>query len=162
MTTWRPCLNSCDPCHCRWMINLISIINSYHQLFIIIYLILWDGVLTYWNTLLFICSLVDYQAFTCSIPSMSQCIHHLTNSRNGRTEPSVDDVPKLQFVEQCFREALRLYSPVTGISRDSAYDTLLGGHRIYQGERSAASCGGFHKWGTQNGWFMRKEYIKQI
>ncbi|CAL1146957.1 unnamed protein product [Cladocopium goreaui] len=54
---------------------------------------------------------------------------------NGRTEPSVDDVPKLQFVEQCFREALRLYSPVTGISRDAAYDTLLGGHRVYQGER---------------------------
>ena len=54
---------------------------------------------------------------------------------NGRTEPSVDDVPKLQFVEQCFREALRLYSPVTGISRDVAYDTLLGGHRVYQGER---------------------------
>lgn len=53
----------------------------------------------------------------------------------GRTEPSVDDVPKLQFVEQCFREALRLYSPVTFITRDVAYDTLLGGHRVYQGER---------------------------
>ena len=53
----------------------------------------------------------------------------------GRTEPSVDDVPKLQFVEQCFREALRLYSPVTFITRDVAHDTLLGGHRVYQGER---------------------------
>lgn len=53
----------------------------------------------------------------------------------GRAEPSVDDVPKLQFVEQCFREALRLYSPVTSITRDVAYDTLLGGHRVYQGER---------------------------
>ena len=60
--------------------------------------------------------------------------------RNGRTEPSVDDVPKLQFVEQCFREALRLYSPVTGISRDVAYDTLLGGHRVYQGERTGVGC----------------------
>eukprot|EP00435_Cladocopium_sp_Y103_P021944 s943_g5.t1 len=59
---------------------------------------------------------------------------------NGRTEPSVDDVPKLQFVEQCFREALRLYSPVTGISRDAAYDTLLGGHRVYQGERTCRCC----------------------
>lgn len=53
----------------------------------------------------------------------------------GRTEPAVDDVPKLQFVEQCFREALRLYSPVTFITRDVAHDTLLGGHRVYQGER---------------------------
>ena len=55
--------------------------------------------------------------------------------RNGRSEPSVDDVPKLQFVEQCFREALRLYSPVQGLTRDVAYDTLLNGHRVYQGER---------------------------
>ncbi|CAJ1345293.1 unnamed protein product [Effrenium voratum] len=53
----------------------------------------------------------------------------------GKSEPSVEDVPKLQFVEQCFREALRLYSPVTSITRDVAYDTLLGGHRVYQGER---------------------------
>lgn len=53
----------------------------------------------------------------------------------GKTEPDVDDVPKLQFVEQCFREALRLYSPVTSITRDAAYDTLLGGRRIFQGER---------------------------
>ncbi|CAJ1402651.1 unnamed protein product [Effrenium voratum] len=53
----------------------------------------------------------------------------------GRTEPEVDDVPKLQFVEQCFREALRIYSPVTTITRDVAYDTLLQGHRVYQGDR---------------------------
>lgn len=50
-------------------------------------------------------------------------------------EVSVDDVPKLVFLEQCFREALRLYSPVTSITRDVAHDTLLGGHRVYQGER---------------------------
>ena len=53
----------------------------------------------------------------------------------GRSEPCASDVPKLQFVEQCFREALRLYSPVTSITRDVAFDTLLGGHRVYQGER---------------------------
>lgn len=53
----------------------------------------------------------------------------------GRTEACADDVPKLQYVEQCFREALRIYSPVVGITRDAAYDTLLGGHRVYQGER---------------------------
>jgi len=53
----------------------------------------------------------------------------------GRSEPSADDVPKLQFVEQCFREALRLYSPVTFITRDVAHDTLLGGHPVHQGER---------------------------
>ena len=74
---------------------------------------------------------------------------------NGRTEPSVDDVPKLQFVEQCFREALRLYSPVTEITRDVAYDTLLGGHRVYQGERISVLSRALHTnpelWGGEFG-----------
>jgi len=73
----------------------------------------------------------------------------------GRAEPSVDDVPKLQFVEQCFREALRLYSPVTSITRDVAYDTLLGGHRVYQGERINLVTRGLHTnpeyWGGEFG-----------
>eukprot|EP00933_Yihiella_yeosuensis_P050527 TRINITY_DN4832_c1_g1_i1.p1 TRINITY_DN4832_c1_g1~~TRINITY_DN4832_c1_g1_i1.p1 ORF type:complete len:1333 (-),score=305.99 TRINITY_DN4832_c1_g1_i1:372-4370(-) len=53
----------------------------------------------------------------------------------GRTEPTAEDVPKFQYVEQCFREALRLYSPVVVLSRDAMYDTMLCGHRVYQGER---------------------------
>ena len=55
----------------------------------------------------------------------------------GRTEPSADDVPKLQFVEQCFREALRLYSPVTFIGPEMLPGRYLldGGHPVYQGER---------------------------
>ena len=69
-------------------------------------------------------------------PSSVRSLLVATRSRNGRAEPSVDDVPKLQFVEQCFREALRLYSPVTSLTRDVAYDTLLGGHRAFQGERT--------------------------
>ena len=73
----------------------------------------------------------------------------------GRTEPSADDVPKLQFVEQCFREALRLYSPVTFITRDVAYDTLLGGHPVYQGERINLVTRGLHTnpeyWGGEFG-----------
>ena len=73
----------------------------------------------------------------------------------GRTEPSVDDVPKLQFVEQCFREALRLYSPVTSLTRDAAYDTLLAGHRVYQGQRIVVVTRGLHTnpeyWGGEFG-----------
>mmetsp|Transcript_77557 Transcript_77557/g.136845 ORF Transcript_77557/g.136845 Transcript_77557/m.136845 type:complete len:1320 (-) Transcript_77557:350-4309(-) len=72
-----------------------------------------------------------------------------------RTEPSVDDVPKLQFVEQCFREALRLYSPVAMLSRDAAHDTLLGGHKIYQGERVNVLTSALHTnpeyWGGEFG-----------
>eukprot|EP00437_Effrenium_voratum_P004240 CAMPEP_0181426372 /NCGR_PEP_ID=MMETSP1110-20121109/15629_1 /TAXON_ID=174948 /ORGANISM="Symbiodinium sp., Strain CCMP421" /LENGTH=1318 /DNA_ID=CAMNT_0023549565 /DNA_START=78 /DNA_END=4034 /DNA_ORIENTATION=+ len=73
----------------------------------------------------------------------------------GKTEPSVDDVPKLQFVEQCFREALRLYSPVTSLTRDAAHDTLLGGHRVYQGQRIVVVTRALHTnpeyWGGKFG-----------
>ena len=73
----------------------------------------------------------------------------------GRTEPSVDDVPKLQFVEQCFREALRLYSPVSSLTRDAAYDTLLGGRPVYQGQRVVVLTRALHTnpeyWGGKFG-----------
>jgi len=73
----------------------------------------------------------------------------------GQSEPSVDDVPKLQYVEQCFREALRLYSPVTSITRDVAQDTLLGGHRVYQGQRIVVAARALHTnpeyWGGKFG-----------
>lgn len=72
-----------------------------------------------------------------------------------RTEPEVHDVPHLQFVEQCFREALRLYSPVTGLTRDVAFDTLLNGHRVFQGERISVMTRALHTnpkyWGGEFG-----------
>lgn len=72
-----------------------------------------------------------------------------------RTEPEVDDVPKLRFVEQCFREALRLYSPVTGLTRDAAFDTLLQGRRVLQGERISVMTRALHTnpayWGGEFG-----------
>lgn len=73
----------------------------------------------------------------------------------GRTEPEADDVPKLQYVEQCFREALRLYSPVTNLSRDVAHDTLLRGHAVFQGERISMITRALHTnpeyWGGEFG-----------
>eukprot|EP00442_Polarella_glacialis_P051737 CAMPEP_0115155730 /NCGR_PEP_ID=MMETSP0227-20121206/68055_1 /TAXON_ID=89957 /ORGANISM="Polarella glacialis, Strain CCMP 1383" /LENGTH=1158 /DNA_ID=CAMNT_0002566835 /DNA_START=113 /DNA_END=3586 /DNA_ORIENTATION=+ len=72
-----------------------------------------------------------------------------------KTEPCAEDVPQLQYVEQCFREALRLYSPVTNISRDAAYDTLLGGRRVFQGERVSVVTRALHTnpeyWGGEFG-----------
>jgi cytochrome P450/NADPH-cytochrome P450 reductase len=62
----------------------------------------------------------------------------------GRTEPEAEDVPKLQYVEQCFREALRLYSPVNLLTRDAAHDTLLNGHAVFQGSRIAMVTRALH------------------
>lgn len=85
----------------------------------------------------------------------ARALEEIRRVLNGRTEPSVDDVPKLQYVEQCFREALRLYSPVVQLSRDALYDTLLGGHRVYQGTRISVVNRALHTnpeyWGGEYG-----------
>lgn len=41
------------------------------------------------------------------------------------TEPRAEHIPKLVYVEACFREALRLHPAVAGVGRDAAADTLL-------------------------------------
>uniref|UniRef100_A0A7S4QGU7 NADPH--hemoprotein reductase n=1 Tax=Alexandrium monilatum TaxID=311494 RepID=A0A7S4QGU7_9DINO len=85
----------------------------------------------------------------------ARAVEEVRNVLQGRTEPDADDVPKLQYVEQCFREALRLYSPVTGINRDAAHDTLLQGRRVYQGERVLVLTRALHTnpehWGGEFG-----------
>ncbi|KIY92424.1 cytochrome P450 [Monoraphidium neglectum] len=43
------------------------------------------------------------------------------------TEPTADHIPRLPYLEACFREALRLHPAVTAIARDAAADTLLKG-----------------------------------
>ncbi|KAF8059389.1 cypD [Scenedesmus sp. PABB004] len=44
-----------------------------------------------------------------------------------RMEPRVDDVPKLFYLEACFREALRLHPAVGTVTRDVMHDTTLKG-----------------------------------
>ncbi len=40
-------------------------------------------------------------------------------------EPTADHIPKLVYIEACFREALRLNPPVSGVARDAAADTII-------------------------------------
>ncbi|KAI8468257.1 MAG: cytochrome P450 [Monoraphidium minutum] len=40
-------------------------------------------------------------------------------------EPTADHIPKLAYLEACFREALRLHPPVVQLGRDAAADTLI-------------------------------------
>lgn len=44
-----------------------------------------------------------------------------------RFEPTVDDIPKLVYIEACFREALRLHPAVVTVTRDVLHDTTLKG-----------------------------------
>eukprot|EP00775_Hariotina_reticulata_P009541 gene9541-9705_t len=47
-------------------------------------------------------------------------------------EPKVDDVPKLVYIEACFREALRLHPAVGTVQRDVTCDTTLKGKWFLQ------------------------------
>ena len=63
---------------------------------------------------------------------------------NGKATLEASDVPKLTYIECVFREALRLYSPVVELTRDAAHDTVLAGHRIFQGERVSVLTRALH------------------
>jgi hypothetical protein len=40
-------------------------------------------------------------------------------------EPSAEHVPKMVYLEACFREALRLHPAVVAVARDAAADTVI-------------------------------------
>jgi cytochrome P450 len=48
----------------------------------------------------------------------------------GDRPPTVDDVPRLRYVEQVIQEAMRVYPPVYTIGREALCDLELGGFRV--------------------------------
>eukprot|EP00877_Chromochloris_zofingiensis_P012868 jgi/Chrzof1/7835/Cz02g38090.t1 len=74
----------------------------------------------------------------------------------GRTEPTAQDIPKLQYVEACFREALRLHPAVVQLSRDAGADTTLAGkYLLRRGQRILVNTFALHRqedqWGGKFG-----------
>ena len=55
----------------------------------------------------------------------AKALKEIRDVLGGATEPSVEHIPKLVYLEACFREALRLHSAVLAVSRDAAADTLV-------------------------------------
>ena len=53
----------------------------------------------------------------------------------GDDDPSVEDVPHLEFTARVLTESLRLYPPAYVLFREAARDTELGGYRIPEGTR---------------------------
>ncbi|UPV74620.1 cytochrome P450 [Halorussus limi] len=51
----------------------------------------------------------------------------------GDRDPTVADVPNLEYTEQVVKEALRLYPPVYALYREPREATVLGGYRIPEG-----------------------------
>jgi len=51
----------------------------------------------------------------------------------GGREATVDDLPKLQYTEMCFAEAMRLYPPAWAMGREAARPVQLGEYRLPPG-----------------------------
>ena len=85
----------------------------------------------------------------------ARCLEEARRVLNGKATLEASDVPKLTYIECVFREALRLYSPVVELTRDAAHDTVLAGHRIFQGERVSVLTRALHTnpeyWGGEFG-----------
>jgi len=50
----------------------------------------------------------------------------------GRT-PTLEDIPKLKWTMACFDEALRLFPPAYGVTRQCLKDDVVGGHKVRAG-----------------------------
>jgi len=62
----------------------------------------------------------------------------------GRT-PTVRDLTGLPYSEQVVKEAMRLYPPAGGVTRQALHDIELGGHRIPKGRDIAISTYTMHR-----------------
>ncbi|GAB2707357.1 cytochrome P450 [Nocardia thraciensis] len=51
----------------------------------------------------------------------------------GGHPPTVEDLPRLQYCLQVFKETLRLYSPAPAFLRQAVRDTTIGGYRVRRG-----------------------------
>jgi cytochrome P450 len=77
-------------------------------------------------------------------PEAADRLRREASSLGGRP-PSVDDLPRLGFALQVFKEALRLYPPAYLTSRRATEDVTIGGHRIAAGRDVIVNIHGMHR-----------------
>lgn len=63
---------------------------------------------------------------------------------NGRT-PTIADLPQLPYTNMVIKEAMRLYPPVTDVSREATQDCEIGGYSIPKGTTLVASQWVMHR-----------------
>lgn len=63
---------------------------------------------------------------------------------NGRT-PTLEDLPRLKYTEQVVKEAMRLYPPAWGTTREAIVDTTVGEYPVKRGEVLVINIYGVHR-----------------
>ncbi|HRG90047.1 MAG TPA: cytochrome P450 [Chitinophagales bacterium] len=63
----------------------------------------------------------------------------------GNNAMTYENVMKLEYTTMVIKEAMRLYPPVWGITRDAAQEDVIGGYRIKKGDSIAVSPYAVHR-----------------
>jgi cytochrome P450 len=66
-------------------------------------------------------------------PEAENKLHAELDSLLGGRAPTLDDFPKLKYIEQVLTESLRLYPPAWGTARIAMEDHEIGGYHIPKG-----------------------------
>jgi cytochrome P450 len=78
-------------------------------------------------------------------PEMKQRIADEVKQAIGDSEMTYENVSRLSYTMMVIKEAMRLYPPVWGITRDAAKEDIIGGHRIKKGDSIVVSPWAVHR-----------------
>ena len=78
-------------------------------------------------------------------PEVASEVHRIVDEVLGDAVPTVNDYPKLQYLEMVLAESMRLYPPAWAVSRLAIDDVDLGGWRVPRGAVVAASQAVMHR-----------------
>ncbi len=78
-------------------------------------------------------------------PEMKQRIADEVKQVIGDGEMNYENVAQLKFTMMVIKEAMRLYPPVWGITRDAAKEDTIGGYRIKKGDSIVVSPWAVHR-----------------
>jgi cytochrome P450 len=85
------------------------------------------------NALVWACYLLSQH------PEVAQKLHDEVDTVLGQRAPTLEDLPRLQYVDMVIKETLRIYPPAWILGRQAVQDVELGGYEIQKGSMAFVS-----------------------
>jgi cytochrome P450 len=77
-------------------------------------------------------------------PDIEARLHEELDTVLGGRAPTLEDLPSLKYTEMVLKEAMRLYPPAWGTTREPVEDVTLGGYTVKKGETVFVNIYGVH------------------